>query len=132
MPTYTYRCEVCGAHTAAFRRVEDRHDAPEHCARGMSRTIEPAMIAGAFQAYTTPCYDQETGRRMRIANREEHRAFLARNRLEEIGNDRRFAPKCAEELAEIRARHEADARAAPMVDIPKLQKEGWITEDLTS
>ena len=110
--------------------MEDRNRPPRCCGAGMARVLSPPMVARPFADYVTPCYDNETGRRMRIRTRDEHRAFLARNGLEEIGNDRRYAPKSQEELQASAKRHEADAKAAPMVDVEALKKEGWIQEDL--
>lgn len=61
------------------------------------------MVAVPFQPYTTAVYDKDSGKPVHIRNRDEHRAFLVRNGLEEVGNDKSMAPPSAEEVAHRRA-----------------------------
>lgn len=101
MPTYTYRCSACGLTDNAFRRISERNDAPVCPREGhgpMERVLTPPMLA-VFQPYLTPAFDKESGERQMIRSRAEHEAFLRRNGLEEVGNDKSFAPVPAEEAA---------------------------------
>ena len=88
------------------------------------------MVA-VFNPYKTAVIDKERGERMTIRSKGEHEAFLRRNGYEEVGNDKSMAPLRGEELAERRQRW-ADEHDAPMVDVEKLQREGFIREDLTA
>lgn len=129
MPIYRYRCDECGSERDAYRRVVDRHDAPE-CHGVMQKVLMPFRVS-VFQPYTTVCYDKETGKPMRIANKSDHKAFLRRNELEEVGNDKRFAPKSDEEIAHNRSLQKAGAEAAPTYSVDELKKMGWQEEAIT-
>lgn len=100
MPTYTYFCDACRTHQTAYRKIDARDDCPacDRCAGATERRITPTMVS-VFTPYTTPCYDKESGGRMVIRNQAEHRAFLARNGLEEVGNDPSMKPLPQEEIA---------------------------------
>jgi len=131
MPVYEYKCSKCKHVKDEFRTVDDRNRAPVHCGVPMERVfLVPSMIS-VFPSYTTVAVDKESGKRMKIGSRAEHSAFLRRNGYEEVGNDKSMAPPSAEEAAERRKKWD-DAPDAPMVDVEKLQKEGFIQEDLTS
>ena len=61
------------------------------------------MLAPAFRAYKTIAWDREAGKPLDIRSSAEHRAFLARNGYEEVGEDRSMAPPHPEEIAARRA-----------------------------
>lgn len=130
MPIYRYRCVKCGHEADEFRAIADRDDAPLCHDKYMERVITPPMVS-VFESYTTVAADRETGRTMTIRNKDEHRAFLARNGFEEVGNDRSMAPKPEEQIKDERARWK-DSPCAPMVDVEKLKRDGFISEDLTA
>lgn len=129
MPIYRYCCPQCRAVKDEFRTVADRNRVPE-CHGPMQKVIVPPMVS-VFQTYTTAALDKEQGRCLQIGSRAEHEAFLRRNGYEEVGDDKRMAPLSAEELNE-RQQAWADEPTAPMVDVEQLQREGWISEDLTT
>lgn len=103
MPTYLYACTACGHKQDGVRRVDERDDCPhcERCFGNTERRITATMVS-VFTPYTTACFDKETGKPMRIKSAAEHRAFLARNGLEEVGNDKSLAPKPPEQIAHLR------------------------------
>jgi putative FmdB family regulatory protein len=100
MPVYSYRCTQCAKVTDAFRKVDDREDCPRCslCYAPTVKKIVPTMVS-VFNPYKTAALDKETGKPMVIRNRDEHRAFLARNGYEEVGNDARMAPLPDEEVS---------------------------------
>lgn len=121
MPTYTYRCTSCRAKGEAFRRIADRANCPRctQCGGATEKLVDVGLGVAVFKPYRTPCFDKDTGKTMRIRNSDEHRAFLRRNDLEEIGNDKRFLPPSPEEAAHRRAeklKEEAAAAAEPTFD----------------
>ena len=132
MPTYTYECPFCLRLEDAVRRIDERDDAPECHRRKMVRRIMPTAVK-VFAAYTTPCFDKESGERVRINSRAEHEAFLRRNGLEEVGNDRRMAPKHSEEVRESHARQrkEMERDAANIVTPEEAMKRGLVSEDIS-
>lgn len=99
MPTYEYRCLHCSKLTEAVRRIAERDDCPRCslCCAPTVRRITATMLA-SFTPYKTVVCDKEAGRPMVIRNAAEHRAFLARNGFEEVGNDRSMAPPSPEEV----------------------------------
>ncbi len=131
MPAYEYRCPACGVSQDAYRRVDERDDCPP-CRCGMSteRRITATMVA-VFRPYLPVAGEREDGERRMIRTKAEHEAFLRRNGYEEVGNDRSMAPPSDEEIAKRRASWQ-DAPDAPMVDVEKLKREGFIAEDLTT
>lgn len=120
MPTYVYACG-CGTRTEAVRRIDDRDDCPpcRTCGGATERRITATMVA-VFQPYVTPCFDKESGERMRINSASEHRAFLARNGLEEVGNDKSMAPRPPEEIAQ-RRREKLKELAADGIKSPSFE-----------
>lgn len=131
MPTYAYSCLECGKGQEAFRTIAERHDAPK-CLRCYGKTelrIVPTMVA-VFNAYMPVAGEKEGGERRPIRTKAEHEAFLRRNGYEEVGNDKSMAPPPREEIPE-RAAKWKDAPDAPMVDVEKLKREGWVQEDIT-
>lgn len=125
MPTYVYRCTFCLVEQEAVRRMADRDDAPTCHNRKTERVIKPAMVA-VFRPYVTAAFDKESGRPMKITTAAEHRAFLARNGYEEVGNDRSMAPLTQEQIADRRAQKERAAREAekqPVFDFDATTQE---------
>ena len=132
MPIFLYRCMECGKKSEAYRKIENRLDCPKcSCGGETEKLLTPAMVIKPFEPYRTVAHDKEANKPFLIKTRAEHKAFLARNGYEEVGNDRSCAPKSDEELKEIRARQK-DSPDAPMVDVEKLKREGFIQEDLTA
>lgn len=133
MPIYRYRCP--SGHLAdMYRSVNRRHDPLRctECNNSMAIMIMPASVR-VFKTYTTPCFDED-GERKVIGSKREHEDFLRRNNLEEVGNDSRFAPRSAEEIAEKRAREEAAGKDAPILtpeQIEEYKRQGVISEDIT-
>jgi putative FmdB family regulatory protein len=132
MPVYTYRCLDCQRRTDALRTIDTRHDCPmcPTCYGATEKVITPTMVS-IFNAYETVAADKETGKRMTIRTKGEHEAFLRRNKYEEVGNDPSMRPVSKEEDAERRKRW-ADEPTAPMVDLDRLKREGFVQEDLTA
>lgn len=134
MPTYVYQCLECAKRQEAVRRIAERDECPkcDRCYGITERRITATMVS-VFQPYTTPCFDRETGKPMRINSASEHRAFLARNGLEEVGNDKSMAPLSPEAHAERRARklkEEDEARSQPSFDFDPTTHEAHM-EDFT-
>lgn len=115
MPLYRYFCKICRARRDEFRKIDARDDAPTCHDRRMQRLIMPTMVA-TFAPYTTVAYDKETGKRMKIRTQDEHRAFLARNGYEEVGNDQSMAPLPTEEVAYQRRQKLKEERSNPEPD----------------
>lgn len=129
MPMYRYRCPFCLMEADEFRKMAEMDDAPTCHNRKMERVILPTMVS-VFHPYQSVAADKESQNRPFIRTRAEHESFLRRNGYEEIGNDKSMAPRSPEEILERRQRAAADDAAAPMVDVDKLKKEGWIEEAL--
>lgn len=129
MPIYRYECPHCSVACDAWRKVDDRDDAPLHCSTPMERRIMPTAVK-VFTPYMTVAAEKEDGQRHLIRTQAEHEAFLRRNDYVEVGNDPQMVPKSEEEIAHIQRRHEEDARAAPVFSEEDLIREGWIAEDL--
>ena len=131
MPIFTYRCTACGSRQDAFRTVEKRNDCPrcEKCYGNTEKILTPTMVS-VFQPYMPVAGNREDGSKHMIRTKAEHEAFLRRNGYEEVGNDKSMAPPSPEALAEKKSKWQ-DAPDAPMVDVEKLKREGWIQEDLT-
>ena len=128
MPLYSFRC-ACGATRDEYRTVETRNDAPL-CHGPMERVITPPMVS-VFNSYRAIAGEQDGGERPYIRNKAEHAAFLRRNGYEEVGTDKSMAPPSCPEEIQDRQQKWKDAPDAPMVDVEKLKREGWLTEDLT-
>ena len=84
MPIYVYACPKCGKQTDEFRKIADRHNAPE-CHGLMEFRIMPAAVYGDNTDYRAAAIDKETGKRPMITSKKAHREFLARNDYVEIG-----------------------------------------------
>lgn len=119
MPLYRYRC-TCGIQCEEYRKIDERHtNAPEHCGAKMSMVIMPTSIQADIQPYRSVAVDKETGKRVVIESRRQHREFLRRNDYVEVGND--FAPP---------KRLDDGPADAPMMSMEELKKQGFIEEAL--
>lgn len=119
MPLYRFACPVCRLASDEFRKVENRDDAllcPKDGA-GMQRIIMPTMVQADIQPYMSAAVDKETGRKIGIQSRKQHREFLKRNDYVEVGNE---APK-----ATSRDNTEPDA---PMLSIEEMKRKGFVEE----
>ena len=54
MPLYTYKCEVCSKTVDAFRKVDNRHDAPRCCARMTIKLVNVPIVKADIAGYTSP------------------------------------------------------------------------------
>lgn len=115
MPTYAYECPECGAQRDGIASVAERHISAPLCHSRMRLVIAPPMVMGDIPPYTAMAGDM-AGKT--VSGRKEHREFLKRNRLVEVGNEpmraikNDFRPRPGEirsELArvvpEVRARY---------------------------
>ena len=91
----------------------------------MTRVITPTMVS-VFNGYVPIAAEKEDGSIRPIRNKKEHEAFLNRNGYEELGNE---APKILRR-EEVEQKW-ADSPDAPMVDVEKLKRDGFVQEDLT-
>lgn len=83
MPTYEYRCVKCSELSTAHRTVENRKNAPVCSCGGETEKIisAPSMVMPDIREYKAVAGKQET-----ITSRAQHREFLRRNDLVEVGN----------------------------------------------
>ena len=84
MPIYTYSCPYCGKQTDEYRKIADRHNAPE-CHGLMEFKIMPVSVQGDNTDYRAVAIDKKTGKRPVITSRKQHREFLARNDYVAVG-----------------------------------------------
>ncbi len=87
MPIYCYSC-TCGRQTEAWRSMDKRNDGPTHCGQTMSLKLVPTMVQADIEPYRTVAADQESGKRLNITSRKQHKEFLKRNGYEELGNEK--------------------------------------------
>ena len=67
--------------------MKDCKKPPKHCGKKLSKELTPPKVWDSFTPY------RAIGRgRPWIPNRAEHKAYLARNNYEEVGNDASMAP----------------------------------------
>lgn len=97
MPLYTYRCHSCFHATAAFRKVEDRYNAPpcdECSSTDMHKILDAPAVRGDYAPYECPI----TGKW--IEGRRAHEENLARHGCRVIESGER------EEITRRKAREE--------------------------
>jgi hypothetical protein len=82
VPTYVWNCEQCGE-IEVFRSMSDYQIPPDH-AHPVSRVISPCVGFGDITPYIAVGGDM-AGKP--ITTRQEHKRFLKRNRLVELGTD---------------------------------------------
>lgn len=117
MPTFTYRCLSCAAQGTAFRSIAERLNCPTctQCGSSTEKLIDAGVGVAVFKPYKTVAHDKETGKTLRIRTQADHRAFLARNGYEEVGNDKSMAPLAPDEIEQRRA-EQLKAQEAPVFD----------------
>lgn len=84
----------------------------------MQRIIMPTMVQADIQPYMSAAIDKETGKRVGVQSRKQHREFLRRNDYVEIGNE---GPK-----ATSRDSTESDA---PMLSVEQIERMGLVEEE---
>jgi putative FmdB family regulatory protein len=105
MPTYEFECEYCERQREEVLTIEQRHDAPFCCGHRMARIITAPRINPDIAPYQAVGGDM-AGKY--ITSRKEHREFLKRNRLVEVGNEpirpikNDFRPRKGEIAAELK------------------------------
>lgn len=113
MPLYRYLCQ-CGKQYDEFRKIDNRNDAPV-CICGA--LTELRIMACNVQAdntdYVSAALDKETGKRVSIRSRAQHREFLARNDYVEVGN----------ELAPPKQEDRGDAQ---MMSVEEMKRSGFV------
>lgn len=81
----------------------------------------PTMVQTDIQPYMSVAVDKETGKRVGVQSRKQHREFLARNDYVEVGND----------MGDTSRRRMDDGPAdSPMVSVDDMKKQGFVVEDL--
>lgn len=105
MPLYQYHCETCGTRCDCFANVEERHSAAPSCHGKMKLEIMATYVSADIQPYKAMTGDV-AGKY--ITSRREHREFLKRNGLVEVGNEpikpirNDFRPKKGEVAKELK------------------------------
>jgi putative FmdB family regulatory protein len=84
MPLYTYQCPECGASKDGVASVSERHLAAPSCHGQMKLIIVPTLVMDDIAPYMAVAGDM-AGKT--ISGRREHREYLKRNRLVEVGNE---------------------------------------------
>lgn len=104
MPLYAYSCR-CGAKAESFASVDARHTAAPRCHGRMTLEIMPTMVNADIAPYVAVAGDM-AGKP--IGSRREHREYLKRNALVEVGNEpirpikNDFRPKKGEIAEELK------------------------------
>lgn len=83
MPLYSYQCK-CGRRMDSFAKVEERHSAAPKCHGKMSLEIMATYVSADIAPYRAVAGDKAGEY---ITSRREHREYLKRNGLVEIGNE---------------------------------------------
>ena len=84
MPIYLYVCPRCGRAQDGFASVSERHTAAPECHGKMQIEIMASYVSPDIQPYMAVAGDM-AGKH--ITSRKEHRAYLKRNKLTEVGNE---------------------------------------------
>ena len=87
MPEYRYECPRCKTALETYCSIKDHVSNPAciRCDAPMNQILEPALaIIGDITPYVATTGDQ-MGKV--IGSRQEHKAFLKRNKLVEVGNE---------------------------------------------
>ena len=87
MPIYCYQCE-CGTLEDVYSSVKDMDkNIPFHCGKPMKRKIFASYVVEDIKPYQAVALDKTTGKAPVITSRKEHKEFLRRNNLVEVGNE---------------------------------------------
>lgn len=116
MPFYRYACG-CGKQFDEFRKIDNRNNAPICvCGELTELKIMPTSVQADNTNYISAALDKETGKRVSIRSRAQHREFLARNDYVEVGND--FNPP----------KRDDSPADAPMMSVEEMKKQGYHEE----
>lgn len=116
MPIYRYLCE-CGKQYDEFRKIDSRNDPLEClCGKFAELRIMPTSVQADNTNYISAAVDKETGKRVSIRSRAQHREFLARNDYVEVGND--FTPP----------KRDDSPADAPMMSVEEMKRQGFMEE----
>ena len=82
MPIYEWECRKCGV-IEVFRNFEDHRIPPKH-PHPLVRILSAPMVIEDIKPYVAMAGDKAG---QVIGSRQEHKAFLKRNKLVEFGNE---------------------------------------------
>lgn len=105
MPLYEFECLRCHRHREVVLSIADRGQAPRCCYRDMQRIITAAHVSPDISPYRAVAGDKAGEY---IGSRREHREYLKRNSLVEVGNEpvrpikNNFRPRKGEIAAELK------------------------------
>ena len=83
MPIYVVRCVKCKQTEDIYRSFKDFDDLPKHCGERVERVIVPSYSVPDIKPYQSVVTGEVVG------GRRQHREYLKRNNLVEIGNEYR-------------------------------------------
>lgn len=81
MPTYAYRCSVCSFECDDYRKVDDRHNGPEHCGQKMALDVTGPAVHTDLEPY----FDDNLG--TYIKSRQHRKAVM---REQDVYDKREF------------------------------------------
>lgn len=84
MPLYTACCKKCGNVVEYFANVADRHSNAPNCHGKMALEIMPTLVSVDITPYRAVAGDRAG---QYITSRREHREYLKRNALVEVGTE---------------------------------------------
>lgn len=84
MPLYSYLCRTCGERAESFSNVADRHSNAPNCHGKMGLEIMPTLVSVDIAPYRAVAGDRAG---QYITSRREHREYLKRNHLTEVGTE---------------------------------------------
>ena len=110
MPIYEWACEHCGTKTEIMRPVRDALQ-PVICGCGipMVQQLSAAFVVGDIAPYKAVTGDRAG---QYITSRKEHREFLKRNRLVEVGDAK---PRDTSRMRPVTNRREIREQMRPIV-----------------
>jgi putative FmdB family regulatory protein len=112
MPLYDIACQDCGATREVFRIIAERHDLPAcDCGGAQAIVVKPTMVRSDIEPYRAIATDIATGKRPTITSRSEHREFLKRNGLIEVGNSTQPKPPAPDSWLTTKQQDRARAQA---------------------
>jgi transcription elongation factor Elf1 len=86
VPNYTFECHRCGHQKHEFLSLAEHEEyEPVHCKKPMYQVLSAPQIVKDIDPYSAVATDIATGKAPRIGSRREHREFLRRNDLVEVG-----------------------------------------------
>lgn len=82
MPVYRVKCHACEYVGEIFRKMSEYDDLPLHCDMPVTRVICAPMVSVDIPAY------RATATGEMIEGRVQHREYLRKNNLVELGNEK--------------------------------------------